>query len=298
MIIQISFRVYLIRRSQALRALRELAIAKGKIKELKALFNNPTYHARLAHDEEERQKFSERIIVLLLTVNAIEGANILVRHAKRSMLDELEAMLDIVDPQSRRVKSLTLKRRTSNMPDGGVIQKEVAERVTQAFAKIWEKNKLKKKKKELSPQDAAMMIQIMFRAYLIRKSMALRALRELAIAKGKLKEVKALFNIYYYRPLTPDKEERQKFAERIIVLLLTVDAIEGVNIQVRVAKRPMVDELEAMLDVVDPQPGSGESLSLRRTFDIPDGVNQKEMEVGVAQVIRMLEYEDGSETFG
>ncbi|KAM0013361.1 putative BAG family molecular chaperone regulator/7/8 [Helianthus debilis subsp. tardiflorus] len=143
-----------------------------------------------------------------------------------------------------------------------------------------------------------MMIQIMFRAYLIRKSMALRALRELAIAKGKLKEVKALFNIYYYRPLTPDKEERQKFAERIIVLLLTVDAIEGVNIQVRVAKRPMVDELEAMLDVVDPQPGSGESLSLRRTFDIPDGVNQKEMEVGVAQVIRMLEYEDGSETFG
>ncbi|KAM0013360.1 putative BAG family molecular chaperone regulator/7/8 [Helianthus debilis subsp. tardiflorus] len=131
MIIQISFRVYLIRRSQALRALRELAIAKGKIKELKALFNNPTYHARLAHDEEERQKFSERIIVLLLTVNAIEGANILVRHAKRSMLDELEAMLDIVDPQSRRVKSLTLKRRTSNMPDGGVIQKEVAERVTQ-----------------------------------------------------------------------------------------------------------------------------------------------------------------------
>ncbi|KAJ0570449.1 putative BAG family molecular chaperone regulator/7/8 [Helianthus annuus] len=131
MMIQISFRVYLIRRGQALSALRELAIAKGKLKELKALFNNPTYHGRLAHDEEERQKYSERIIVLLLTVDATEGANILVRHSKRSMLDELEAMLDIVDPQSRRVKSLTLKRRTSNLPDGGVIQKEVAGGVTQ-----------------------------------------------------------------------------------------------------------------------------------------------------------------------
>ncbi|MFS7894516.1 putative BAG family molecular chaperone regulator/7/8 [Helianthus anomalus] len=72
MMIQISFRVYLIRRGQALCALRELAIAKGKLKELKALFNNPTYHGRFAHDEEERQKFSERIIVLLLTVDATE----------------------------------------------------------------------------------------------------------------------------------------------------------------------------------------------------------------------------------
>uniref|UniRef100_A0A251UQB6 Putative IQ motif, EF-hand binding site n=1 Tax=Helianthus annuus TaxID=4232 RepID=A0A251UQB6_HELAN len=363
MMIQITFRVYLIRRSQALRALHELAIAKGKLKELKALFKNPTYHGRLAHDEEERQKFSERIIVLLLTVDATEGVNILVRHAKRSMLDELEAMLDIVDPQSRCVKSLTLKRRTSNMPNGGVIQKEAAEGVTQlkevkalfnnysyrrrltrdkeetqkfseriivllltvdaiegdnilvrhakrpmldeleamldiAFAKIWEKNKVKKKKKELSPQDAARMIQIMFRAYLIRKSMALRALRELAIAKGKLKEVKDLFNIYSYRRrLTRDKEERQKFSERITVLLLTVDATEDANIQVRVAKRQMVDELEAMQEVVNPHPGRDESLSLR-TFDIRDGVTQKKMGARVAQVIRMLEYADGSETFG
>ncbi|MFS7938136.1 putative BAG family molecular chaperone regulator/7/8 [Helianthus anomalus] len=72
-----------------------------------------------------------------------------------------------------------------------------------------------------------MMIQIMFKAYLIRKYMALRALRDLATAKGKLKEVKALYNNYSYRRrLTRDKEERQKFSERIIVLLLTVDAIE------------------------------------------------------------------------
>ncbi|KAJ0584794.1 putative BAG family molecular chaperone regulator/7/8 [Helianthus annuus] len=72
---------------------------------------------------------------------------------------------------------------------------------------------------------------------------------------------------------------------------------QDANIQVRVAKRQMVDELEAMQEVVNPHPGRDESLSLR-TFDIRDGVTQKKMGARVAQVIRMLEYADGSETFG
>lgn len=63
---------------------------------------------------------------------------------------------------------------------------------------------------------------------------------------------------------------------------------------VRSAKRSMVDELEAMLDVVDPQPG-GKSLSFRRrTFDMPDGVIRKEIEEGVAQVVRMLDEAENS----
>lgn len=164
----------------------------------------------------------------------------------------------------------------------------------QAFARR-AAEKRKGKRKELSPQDAAMMIQVSFRAYLIRRSQALRALRELAVAKAKLKEIRALFNNFTYRRrVSRDAEERQKFSERIIVLLLTVDAIEGADLMVRAAKRSMVDELEAMLDVVDPQP-QGRSLSMRRTFDMPDGVIQKEIAAGVAQVVRMLdEGEDGS----
>ena len=153
------------------------------------------------------------------------------------------------------------------------------------------------KKKDLSPQDAALLIQISFRAYLIRRSKALRALRELAIAKSKLKEIRAQFNNFSYRRhVARDAEERQRFSEKIIVLLLTVDAIEGSDIMVRSAKRSMVDELEAMLDVVDPQPG-GRSASLyfkRRTFDMPDGVIRKEIEEGVAQVVQMLEEAENS----
>ena len=61
---------------------------------------------------------------------------------------------------------------------------------------------------------------------------------------------------------------------------------------VRAAKRSMVDELEAMLDVVDPQP-PGKLLSMkRRTFDMPDGVIQKEIAEGVAQVVRMINEEE------
>lgn len=72
MMIQITFRAYLIRRSQALRALRDLAVAKTKLKEIRALFNNFSYRQIVSRDAEERQRFSEKIIVLLLTVDAIE----------------------------------------------------------------------------------------------------------------------------------------------------------------------------------------------------------------------------------
>lgn len=92
-----------------------------------------------------------------------------------------------------------------------------------AFAKRIDKGK----KKEISPVDAAVLIQLSFKAYLIRRSKALRALRELAVAKTKLKELRALFHNFSYRSrVSRDAEERQKFAEKIIVLLLTVDAIE------------------------------------------------------------------------
>lgn len=165
----------------------------------------------------------------------------------------------------------------------------------QAFAKRAVASKDKEKKKELSPQDAALMIQMTFRAYLIRRSQALRALRQLAVAKTKLKELRALFHNYSYRSrVARDAEERQKFSEKIIVLLLTVDAIEGVDLMVRAAKRSMVDELEAMLDVVDPQPATARrSLSMRRrTFDMPSGDIQKEIAEGVAQVVEMLDQEN------
>ena len=95
----------------------------------------------------------------------------------------------------------------------------------QAFAKRTGNDK--GKKKEISVLDATVLIQLSFRAYLTRRSQALWALRDLAVAKSKLKELRLLFhNFSYCSRVSGDTEERQKFSEKIIVLLLTVDAIQ------------------------------------------------------------------------
>ena len=91
----------------------------------------------------------------------------------------------------------------------------------------FEMNHCKGKRKELSPQDAALLIQMNYRAHLAHRSQVLRCLRDLAVAKAKLKEIRSFFyNISYRRHIAHDTEERQRFAEKIIVLLLTVDALE------------------------------------------------------------------------
>ncbi|XVF33526.1 hypothetical protein REPUB_Repub17cG0176200 [Reevesia pubescens] len=101
----------------------------------------------------------------------------------------------------------------------------------QAFGRrAGEVARLRGKRKVLSPDEAALVIERTFRAYLIRRSKALRSLRELAVAKAKLKELRALFNNYSYRQsIARDSEEHQRFSERIISLILTVDASQVVS---------------------------------------------------------------------
>ncbi|EPS71684.1 hypothetical protein M569_03076 [Genlisea aurea] len=167
----------------------------------------------------------------------------------------------------------------------------------QVFAKRVEKKR--GKSRELSEEEAVALIEKAFRAYLIRRSHTLRALRELAIAKNKLKEIRSLFNNFTYRRrLARDAAERQSFSEKIIVLLLTVDAIEGADLMVRGAKRSIVDELEAMLDVIDPQQPAGKYVSRRRTFDMPDAAINNEIAAGVAQVVQLLDQEEATSSGG
>ncbi|KAF2311718.1 hypothetical protein GH714_026355 [Hevea brasiliensis] len=159
-----------------------------------------------------------------------------------------------------------------------------------------------------------------------RKSKVLRALRELAIAKSKLKEIRSLFNNFSYRrQVARDAVERQRFSEKSLScfslwMLLRSDGLglgeflrlkfhtllkgyklgrfivdlnwKGTDLMVRAAKRSMVDELEAMLDVVDPQPPGKLNSMKRRIFDMPDGVIRKEIAEGVAQVVQMLDNEE------
>ncbi|GAA0173138.1 hypothetical protein LIER_26815 [Lithospermum erythrorhizon] len=187
---------------------------------------------------------------------------------KRDRRSGTTRLLDITDPSSHH---------------GALV-------LRQAFAR--RVDRIRGKRTQLTLHDSAVLIQRTFRAYLIRRSEVLRALRELAIAKNKLKEIRAWFNNFSYRRrVAHDPEERQRFAERIIVLLLTVDALQGVDLMVRIAKRSINYELEAMLEAVDPE-SSGKFLSRRRrTFDMPDGAIQKELAAGVAQIVQMIDEE-------
>ncbi|CAN6166254.1 unnamed protein product [Urochloa humidicola] len=160
-----------------------------------------------------------------------------------------------------------------------------------AIRKAFAKGNGKGKRKELSPQDAALLIQMTYRAHLAHRTQVFRCLRDLAVAKAKLKEIRSLFyNISYRRRIAHDHEERQRFSEKIIVLLITVDALEGPDYMVRTAKKSMLEELEAMLEVVDPQPpGKQRSLS-RRKFDLPEGgAFSGEKADGVNKAVRIIQ---------
>ncbi|CAM0912510.1 unnamed protein product [Alopecurus aequalis] len=148
----------------------------------------------------------------------------------------------------------------------------------------------KGKAKELSPQDAALLIQMNYRTHLAHRSQVLRCLRDLAVAKAKLKELRSLFyNLSYRRRITHDPEERQRFTEKIIVLLLTVDALEGPDYMVRTAKKSMLEELEGMLDIVDPQPPGQQRSFNRRKFDLPQGgAIPSEKTAGVNNAVKVI----------
>lgn len=55
-----------------------------------------------------------------------QGPDYMVRNARRSMLEELEGMLEIVEPQPPG-KPRTLSRRRFDLPEGGAIEKETRE---------------------------------------------------------------------------------------------------------------------------------------------------------------------------
>ena len=58
---------------------------------------------------------------------------------------------------------------------------------------------------------------------------------------------------------------------------------------VRTATRSMIVELEAMLDVVDPQPAKRSISFRRRMFDMPSQSINEEIAAGVAEVVEMID---------
>ena len=62
--------------------------------------------------------------------------------------------------------------------------------------------------------------------------------------------------------------------------------MQGVDLMVRTARKAMLDELEAMLEVVDPQPPGKLGSMKRRKFDLPGGPVRKEIAMAVGQAFK------------
>lgn len=245
--------------------------------------------------EESKKKLTDPITIII--PGAREGEFKTIRAVKYTVINGTK-------PSDAKIKVIPLEDgdgSSSSSSSSHTDDDEASKKIQGVFAKRraaaaaqlgW-----KGKKKDLSPQDAAVIIQTCFREYLVRRSQNLRSLRDLAVAKAKLKELRSLFSNYAYRRhLCRDAEEKQRFSEKTIVLLLTVDSIEGSNHLVRESRRSMIQELESMLDAVDPQsPNKGAAGSNRRKFDLPEPAPpQKEMEAEVAQVVNVVEENVGS----
>lgn len=96
-IIQSRFRAYLVRRSQSLRHLRDLAMVKSEFKQLNFLFTNAGYRRIVRRDQDERRRFCEKAVALLLKLDSIEGTDFMIREARRSLSKKVVALLDSVE---------------------------------------------------------------------------------------------------------------------------------------------------------------------------------------------------------
>lgn len=124
-------------------------------------------------------------------------------------------------------------------------------------------------KTEMSPDTAALIIQTRFRAYLARRSQTLRHLRDLAMIKSEFKQLNFLFaNAGYRRIVRRDQDERRRFCEKAVGLLLKLDSIEGTDGMIREARRSLSKKVVALLDSVDNEENDDD-------MDVIEDVNKK-----------------------
>jgi hypothetical protein len=71
------------------------------------------------------------LLLIVLVLASIQGPDYMVRTAKKSMLEELESMLEVVDPQPPG-KRRSLSRRKFDLPEGGAVSSEKADGVNKA----------------------------------------------------------------------------------------------------------------------------------------------------------------------
>lgn len=134
-----------------------------------------------------------------------------------------------------------LKMSTSSLNDDFNVEQNSPQRICHGSGKT-----------EMSPDTAALIIQSRFRAYLARRSQTLRHLRDLATVKSEFKQLNFLFaNAGYRRIVRRDQDERRRFCEKAVAMLLKLDSIQGTDGMIKEARRSLSKKVVGLLDSVD-----------------------------------------------
>ncbi|XP_062106545.1 BAG family molecular chaperone regulator 8, chloroplastic isoform X2 [Humulus lupulus] len=102
-VIQLQFRAFLVRRSRALRELKDLAVVKSAFTSLKSSISNETHF--------DFHSVSRKAMDLLVKLDSIQGDDSMVRDGKRSMSRDLVQFMDFIDGVALKRRELSIRAR-------------------------------------------------------------------------------------------------------------------------------------------------------------------------------------------
>ncbi|KAF4376000.1 hypothetical protein F8388_010166 [Cannabis sativa] len=102
-VIQLQFRAFLVRRSRALRELKDLALVKSAFTSLKSSISDETHF--------DIHSVSSKAMDLLVKLESIQGDDSMVRDGKRSISRDLVQFMDFIDGVALKRRELSIKAR-------------------------------------------------------------------------------------------------------------------------------------------------------------------------------------------
>ncbi|KAJ7556498.1 hypothetical protein O6H91_05G086000 [Diphasiastrum complanatum] len=118
--------------------------------------------------------------------------------------------------------------------------------------KLQAKQEHSRPRKIFSPETAAVLIQSIYRGYVVRRSEPLKYLREIAKVRSKSKDLQAqVCKQEDFERICSNTKERLKLTEGIMALLLQLDVIQGVHPVVREFRKSAARELIQLQETVD-----------------------------------------------
>jgi hypothetical protein len=95
--IQSAYRGYVVRRTKPMEHLRVIRKVRSELRELECRAAKPGQFDELCKDEQERRKWTEQIMTLLLRLDSIQDAHPVVRNIRRSLAKEVIQFQEIID---------------------------------------------------------------------------------------------------------------------------------------------------------------------------------------------------------